>query len=241
MFGLDQVDVHDNFFELGGHSLLTIRLVDKINRTLDVSLGIAELFQNPTVQGLARVIGDRPVSRAKYPAGVSEVRCGTADRALFCLPGLAGTAFGFRVLSAKMDTSRPILAIELHDLKVAPTRSAQWRPSQRAVVQCMRQVQPVGPYAIVGYSFGGNLAVEVATQLIAAGQALDLTMLLDAHAPGSLSSPKGLRQADHPFADRRTAKFPRNLRIYLLPHSTTVVSKVRASARQRPDVQFAQG
>ena len=192
VFGLDQVDVHDNFFELGGHSLLTIRLVDKINRTLDVSLGIAELFQNPTVQGLARVIGDRPVSRAKYPAGVSEVRCGTADRALFCLPGLAGTAFGFRALSAKMDTSRPIFAIELHDLKASPDTFSSMEAIARAVVQCMRQVQPVGPYAIVGYSFGGNLAVEVATQLIAAGQALDLTMLLDAHAPGSLSSPKGM-------------------------------------------------
>jgi acetoacetyl-CoA synthetase len=62
------------------------------------------------------------------------------------------------------------------------------------VVRCMREVQPVGPYTILGYSFGGNLAVEVATQLTADHQALESVIIFDAYGPGSLRSPTGLRK-----------------------------------------------
>ena len=62
-----------------------------------------------------------------------------------------------------------------------------------AITQRMRQVQPTGPYNIFGYSFGGSLAVEVARQLDACGQALGSVILLDAYAPGTLKSPNLLR------------------------------------------------
>ena len=52
-----------------------------------------------------------------------------------------------------------------------------------AVVKRMREVEPVGPYAILGYSFGGNLAVEVARQLTANGQTVELVTILDACVP----------------------------------------------------------
>jgi acetoacetyl-CoA synthetase len=64
----------------------------------------------------------------------------------------------------------------------------------KAVIRRMRQVQPVGPYSILGYSFGGNLAVEVARQLTASDQTLETVIILDAYAPDSLRSPKGLRK-----------------------------------------------
>ena len=55
-----------------------------------------------------------------------------------------------------------------------------------AVIERMREIQPVGPYAILGYSYGGNLAVEVSRQLIANGQSIELAVVLDAYAPGAL-------------------------------------------------------
>jgi Phosphopantetheine attachment site len=79
LFGLKHVGIWDNFFELGGHSLMVVRLIDKVHRTLNVSLGISELFQNPTVDQMARVIDGSPVSRPTYPAGVVEIRAGTSD------------------------------------------------------------------------------------------------------------------------------------------------------------------
>jgi thioesterase domain-containing protein len=43
----------------------------------------------------------------------------------------------------------------------------------------MREIAPIGPYRIVGYSFGGAVALEMARQLIDAGEGVELVALLD--------------------------------------------------------------
>ncbi|MCP4219613.1 MAG: AMP-binding protein, partial [bacterium] len=48
--------IHDNFFELGGHSLKATTLVAQIHRSFDVRLPLADLFENPTIEELAKLI-----------------------------------------------------------------------------------------------------------------------------------------------------------------------------------------
>ena len=91
-----------------------------------------------------------------------------------------------------MHTRRAIFGIELHNLQVAPSVLESIEDTAKAVVGRMREVQPHGPYAILGYSFGGVLAVEVARQLTASGQTVELAAVIDAYAPGSSRNPSGL-------------------------------------------------
>ena len=44
----------------------------------------------------------------------------------------------------------------------------------------LREFQPHGPFALAGYSFGGMLAYEVASQLIELGETVDLLTIIDA-------------------------------------------------------------
>ncbi|MCX6084501.1 MAG: thioesterase domain-containing protein, partial [Caldiserica bacterium] len=48
----------------------------------------------------------------------------------------------------------------------------------------MRHVQPVGPYSILGYSFGGAIAFEMAQQLVACRESVAFLGFLDSGFPG---------------------------------------------------------
>ncbi len=60
VLGVDRVGLDDSFFDLGGQSLSGVRLINLINKTLDVELSIEVLFDLPTVAELDRHLAIRP-------------------------------------------------------------------------------------------------------------------------------------------------------------------------------------
>jgi acyl-coenzyme A synthetase/AMP-(fatty) acid ligase/acyl carrier protein len=65
---LDKVGAHDNFFELGGHSLLATQVMSRLHDTFHLNLPLQSLFENPTIDGLARMIQTTKVGSSISPA-----------------------------------------------------------------------------------------------------------------------------------------------------------------------------
>jgi thioesterase domain-containing protein/acyl carrier protein len=179
----------DDFFEFGGDSLLAIRMLVRVERELGTKIPVRALVEGRTVRRIATMLAH--TLRSSLPRGVVRVRTGERERPLFCLPGLRGVALQFGLLAAKFRTQRAVYVVELHELDVEPAVLESLVDTAAAVVERMRAVQPEGKFSIWGYSYGGNLAVEVARELLRQGQEVELLVLLDAYAPGALRDPSG--------------------------------------------------
>jgi amino acid adenylation domain-containing protein/FkbM family methyltransferase len=58
VLGVKQIGMNDNFFELGGHSLLATRIILLAREAFQIEIRLYELFDTPTVGGLAQTIED---------------------------------------------------------------------------------------------------------------------------------------------------------------------------------------
>ncbi|MFC6652723.1 phosphopantetheine-binding protein [Paenibacillus rhizoplanae] len=75
VLGLSQpVGIRDNFFELGGHSLKATQLVSRIQKQLDASVPLGEVFASPTVEELTGYL-EAAATMERYEAiGQAELR-----------------------------------------------------------------------------------------------------------------------------------------------------------------------
>ena len=183
ILGLDRVSVDDDFFELGGHSLLALELLVHVERAHGMRIPVRAIMEGRTIRRISSVLDGSQES--SLPNGIVCVRQGHSDKALFCIPGSGGGALQYEGLASRLSTSRSIYAIELHDMDLGTATWPSMHEMAVTVAQSMRQVQENGPYSLLGYSFGGNLAVEVAAELTRQGQQIELVYLIDSYAPGA--------------------------------------------------------
>ncbi|HEX6371116.1 MAG TPA: amino acid adenylation domain-containing protein [Longimicrobium sp.] len=102
VLGHARVGVRDDFFALGGHSLLAVKVVSRIRGALDGGIGVVALFDNPTIDGLARFLLDRQ-STGVVGGGGGRIAVAGAARVLAELDDLSDEELD-RLLAASPET-----------------------------------------------------------------------------------------------------------------------------------------
>ncbi|HEY0167610.1 MAG TPA: alpha/beta fold hydrolase, partial [Jatrophihabitans sp.] len=174
---LPTVGIDDGFFELGGHSLLAAKLAARIRTELDVPLELRTLFDAPTPASLAERLGESATGDSIEV--VLPIRTAGDKPALFCVHPGTGIAWSYLGLLSHLDDDQPVYGIQARGLSDLTAMPADVEAMAADYVDCIRAVQPEGPYHLLGWSFGAVVAHAMATQLLAEGQRVGLVAMLD--------------------------------------------------------------
>jgi thioesterase domain-containing protein/acyl carrier protein len=185
VLAVPDVGPDDDFFALGGDSLTATRLAGRVAATLGGEVSVRDLFEAPTVAALAQRLGSAPGT------GPLEVllplRTGGSQPPLFCVHAGFGVGWSYIGLARHLPPDRALYALQARSLS-QPDQPAASIPAMAAdYLDQIRTVQPSGPYHLLGWSFGGVVAHEMAVQLQADGETVSLLGLLDAYPAQSLT------------------------------------------------------
>lgn len=177
VFELRPIGIHDDFFALGGHSLLAVRLISAIQDKFARPVRLTALFQNRTVATLTDALRKSAPEASIFP--VVALRQAGSLLPIFCVHPSGGSVLCYEPLTRALGPDQPIYGLEAYfgdsEASVGPTVEEM----AEHYLTALRQVQPDGPYQLVGWSFGGLVAFEMARRLLDQGCAVRLLALLD--------------------------------------------------------------
>ena len=172
-----RVGIHDDYFDLGGDSLRAVRLILKIRQAFPESRpSLATFLRAPTIERFASTLtgGD-----ADWSCLVPVRESGNRPP-FFCVHGAGGNWMSMRALAMAMPNDQPFYCLQARGLDGRSAPFATVEETATSYLEYVRSVQPHGPYRLGGGCYGGLVAFEMACQLHAVGEDVDVLALIDA-------------------------------------------------------------
>ncbi|WP_328912387.1 MULTISPECIES: type I polyketide synthase [unclassified Streptomyces] len=189
--GIEGIGVHDNFFDLGGDSMRAVLLVGRLRATGVLDVPAATLLAEPTVAGLLASAEDRRGPSSDTLRPLLPLRREGAGTPLFCLHPGAGVSWRYTGLLPHLGPDQPVFGIQAYGLDGTRPPAPDAASMVASYVDLIREAQPVGPYRLLGWSYGGFVAHAMACALQERGERVELLALLDApQTHGTLHDPE---------------------------------------------------
>ena len=185
VLGVAEIGLDEDFFEAGGNSLLAMMMIGRCNEEFGVALPVAAIFEYRTVAAMAAAL--RECSDAGGFRFVT-LRAGSGDVApLLCVHPQGGGVFCYMKLAAELPPELPVLGVQDAGLE-GGAGAASVEAMAADYIAALRAATPCGPYRLLGYSFGGLVAFEMARQLEAAGESVAFLGMFDVPWPEEIDS-----------------------------------------------------
>ncbi|WP_020480252.1 SDR family NAD(P)-dependent oxidoreductase [Nocardiopsis kunsanensis] len=199
-----ELDDDRDLQDFGVDSMLSAMIMQTVQEELDVQLPLTALVDHPTVRSLARYIfeeefeGRDPeylagAAAGQGAAGASARKQGNTlppeilpintrgeGQTSFWVHGATGYSTWFQELSDMLGPDYPLYAFQA---KGTDGRSMPHSLEEMVdhYVECVRMVQPEGPYVLGGYSFGGLIAMNMARKLSEEGETIRHLVMFDTY------------------------------------------------------------
>lgn len=181
VLGIEPISRHDRFAELGGTSLAAEKVLVLLRRRLAVDLGAEVLVGRPTLAEIAARI--ETTQRTRFtrhtPAHRRLTNPGTVTSTVHCFAGAGAGSVSFLGLASMADPGCAVIAYQAHGLESRAVPSWTVRSHARRHFKSLLREQPQGPYTLLGHSFGGHIATDVAQLLTEQGRTVERLLLLD--------------------------------------------------------------
>jgi thioesterase domain-containing protein len=112
---------------------------------------------------------------------VMPIRAGGDGPALFCAHPMIGMSWCYLALLPHVDARYPLYGLQARGLRQPEPLPASMQEMARDYADQIRKVQPAGPYHLLGWSLGGNIAFAIAEELERRGEQIGLLVILDSN------------------------------------------------------------
>jgi acetoacetyl-CoA synthetase len=177
VLGISLIGPHDNFFQIGGTSLLTAPLFQQVAVRFGRRLPLSTILHAPTISSLAALLRD---DRGESWGSLELLKSGDTQSPMFIAPGLFGEPLGLRPLAQHIETNRAIYGLRARGLMDGEQPLDRVEDIAQIHLTSIRALQPRGPYSLLGFSLGGAVVLEIARNLVNAGERVEFLGLIDA-------------------------------------------------------------
>ena len=179
------IGVQDNFFEIGGNSLTALVLMNELSAHFGRELPVSMLFQSPTVTELCVAMRDMASVSDIETSCLIRMKPGDGSRPpLFMVHSQGGGVLSYFQLAHLLDAEETIYGVQSMGYETEETAYETIEEMADHYVAEIRRICPQGPYRLLGWSFGGTVAFEMARRFEQLGEQVDFLALLDSHTIG---------------------------------------------------------
>ncbi len=213
VLGINKIGRHDDFYSIGGDSLASLQVVCRaeeqgiplsISELLELR-SIAEIAKHHTIDEAATQFGttmsfmpiENSASKSVFAQSQNQIKSSEyeqffsrgesvsllksgSEKSVFLIHPSGVGSNCYHDLSSAINSEHSIYCVEsdLHSTLTIEAKATSY-------VNLIRDRQKHGPYIVGGWSLGGIIALEVCCQLEAAGECVELLLIIDSLIPGN--------------------------------------------------------